>query len=64
MISMVLEELELPGEYSDDEDDDDDKDDGLILADAWSTQLSFGPNNKFAGIANSTAVPSQDTATS
>jgi hypothetical protein len=62
MISMVLEELELPGEYSDD--DDDDKDDELILADAWSTQLSFGSNNNFAGIANPSVVPSQDTATS
>jgi hypothetical protein len=63
MISMVLEELELPGEYSDVDDDDDDKDDDLILADAWSTQLSFG-SNKVAGITKPTGVASEGTATS
>jgi hypothetical protein len=59
---MVLEELELPGEYSDD-DDDDDKDDEMILAEAWSSQLSFG-SNQGAGASKPTVVPSQNTATS
>jgi hypothetical protein len=61
MISMVLEELELPGEYSDD-DDDDDKDDEMILAEAWSSQLSFGSNH-CAGASKPAVVPSQNTAT-